>query len=168
MKIRLSLCPLALAACMVVSAAPTYAATSTPASMSEPASANALARDDWQLQDAVDSSGKRLGALFGLPERPLQLDFADGRIHVRNACNGIGGSYLIVDGHLEVAPTMQTMMACHDPTLMQREATIKSVLRSKPTLILSHEGATPSLTLAADDGTTLTFAGHPRRGIDQH
>ena len=114
-----------------------------------------------ELHDAVDNSGKRLDALFGLPDRPLQLDFANGRLSVRNACNRIGGSYLIVEDHLQVTQMMHTMMACHDQTLMQRESTINSVLHSTPTLILSDEGSTPLLTLTADDGQTLTFSGSP-------
>jgi len=73
-------------------------------------------------------------------------------------------SYLIVEGRLDVAPMMHTMMACHDQTLMQREHTITAMLSSKPTLILSMTGSTPTLTLTADDGQTLTFAGSTTQG----
>ena len=153
MRIGLLLLSLVLAACMAVPASPTRA--------DAPALPVTLARYHWQLHDAVDGGGKRLDALFGEPDKPLQLDFADGRVSVRNACNGMSGSYLIVEDHLQVAPMMQTMMACHDRTLMQRELTIKAVLRSKPTLILSNQGGMPVLTLVADDGHALTFAGKP-------
>ncbi|OOG55455.1 DUF4377 domain-containing protein [Rhodanobacter sp. C03] len=159
MKICLLLFPLALTACMAVPASTTRATTPTANSSNAQVSPDTLARYDWQLHDAVDSSGKRLDALFGLPDKPLQLDFAEGRIHVQNACNGIGGSYLIVDGHLQVAPMMHTMMACHDQTLMQRQSVITTVLRSKPMLTLSMTGNTPQLTLVADDGHLLTFSG---------
>jgi heat shock protein HslJ len=161
MKICLLLLPLALAACMAVPESNTRAATSAATGTSAPASPGSLSRYHWQLHDAVDNNGKRLDALFGQPDKPLQLDFADGRISVRNACNGIGGSYLIVDGHLAVAQMLQTMMACPDPTLMQRETTIKAVLGGKPTLIFSAAGDVPLLTLAGEDGRTLTFAGQP-------
>jgi heat shock protein HslJ len=56
------------------------------------------------------------------------------------------------------------MMACHDQTLMQRENTITAMLRGKPTVILSKTGSTPLLTLTADDGQTLTFAGSITQG----
>jgi heat shock protein HslJ len=161
MRIGLMLSLLVLAACAAVPASPTLAAapgTSAPDATPLPVT---LVRYHWQLHDAVDGSGKRLDALFGRPDKPLQLDFADGRVHVRNACNGMGGSYLIVEDHLQVAPMMQTMMVCHDQTLMQRELVIKAMLRDRPTLILSNQGSTPMLTLAADDGHTLTFAGEP-------
>ncbi|OOG50954.1 META domain-containing protein [Rhodanobacter sp. C01] len=152
---------LVLVACAMLSASPAHAAPPVPDSSHASTLPEMLTRYHWQLHDAVDNSGKRLDALFGLPDRPLQLDFADGRVRVRNACNGIGGSYLIVEDHLQVAQMMHTMMACHDQTLMQRESTITAVLRSTPTLILSGKGNMPLLTLTADDGQTLTFAGSP-------
>jgi heat shock protein HslJ len=160
MKICLLLLPLAVATCMTMPESAVHAATTTAESASAPLSPDTLARYHWQLHDAVDTSGKRLDALFGLPDKPLQLDFTADKIHVKNACNGIGGSYLIVEGRLDVAPMMHTMMACHDQTLMQRENTITAMLGSKPTLILSTAGGTPMLTLAADNGQTLTFAGN--------
>jgi heat shock protein HslJ len=161
MRIHLLLFPLALAACTAAPVSSTPAAEPIADSSAASTWPATLARYHWQLHDAVDSHGNRLDALFGLPDRPLQLDFADGRVRVRNACNGMGGSFLIVEDHLVVASMMHTMMACHDQTLMQRETTIGSLLQSKPTLILSTEGNAPSLTLASDDGHTLTFIGNP-------
>ena len=161
MKIRPLMLSLVLAACAMMQTAPTHAAPPAPDNSNASTLPATLTRYHWQLHDAVDNSGKRLDALFGLPDRPLQLDFANGRLSVRNACNRIGGSYLIVEDHLQVTQMMHTMMACHDQTLMQRESTINSVLHSTPTLILSDEGSTPLLTLTADDGQTLTFSGSP-------
>ena len=152
---------LVLAGCAMMPASPTHAAPPVPASPDASTLPATLTRYHWQLHDAVDNSGKRLDALFGLPDKPLQLDFADGRLRVSNTCNRIGGSYLVVEDHLRVTQMMHTMMACHDRTLMQRESTINSVLRGSPTLILSGEGSTPLLTLTADDGQTLTFSGSP-------
>lgn len=159
MKIGLLLLPLAIAAC-----APTSASPPRPPAADNISAADlptTLTRYHWQLHDAVDHSGKRLDALFGLPERPLQLDFADGRISARNACNHMGGGYHLVGGHLQVTPMMQTMMACHDQTLMQREITVKSMLQGTPTLTLSNAGDAPLLTLTVSDGPTLSFVGVP-------
>ncbi|MHB1057934.1 MAG: DUF4377 domain-containing protein [Rhodanobacter sp.] len=161
MKACLFLLPLALAACMAAPESATRAAASSPANADAPASSRTLARYHWLLHDAVDSRNQRMDVLFGKPDKPLQLDFSADRVSVRNACNGIGGDYKVVDGHLLTGPLMQTMMACADPALMQRETTIKAMLQGKPTLILSTAGGTPLLTLAADSGQTLIFAGQP-------
>ncbi|WP_426700964.1 DUF4377 domain-containing protein [Rhodanobacter sp. Col0626] len=160
MKACLWLLPLAFAACMTVPESATYAAANPSPETTLPITAATLAGHHWQLHDAVDSSNHRLDALFGTSDKPLQLDFDAGRVNVSNACNRISGSYRIIDGHLVTAQLLQTMMACADRTLMQRQSTIKAVLRAKPTVILSAgSDATPLLTLAADSGQTLIFAG---------
>lgn len=159
MKACLLLLTLALAACMSTPESATHAATPVPASTSVPISAATLARYQWQLHDAVDGNNQRLDVLFGKPDKPLQLDFSADRVSVRNACNNISGGYTIVEGRLVVAQLMQTMMACADPTLMQRETIIKGVLQGRPMLILTTAGDAPQLTLAAESGQSLTFSG---------
>jgi heat shock protein HslJ len=168
MKAHHLLLPLALAACTPTPAPPAAPAASTTAAAAADASkvdgttsSVTLAGHHWQLHDAVDSHNQRMALLFGPSGKPLQLDFTTDRISVRNACNGIGGDYKIVDGHLATGPLMQTMMACADPTLMQRETTIKAVLQSQPALIMSGSDDAPLLTLTAPDGQTLSFAGQP-------
>ncbi|MEO8998631.1 MAG: META and DUF4377 domain-containing protein [Rhodanobacter sp.] len=157
----LLLLPLALSACMSVPESTAHAIASMPASASVPTSTLTLARYHWQLHDAVDGNNQRLDALFGKPDAPLQLDFSADHISVHNACNGIHGNYTIVEGHLVSAPLLHTMMACAEPSLMQRESTIEAVLQGRPTLILTTADGTPLLTLAADNGLSLTFAGKP-------
>jgi Heat shock protein len=157
MKARLLLLPLAVIACVSCEST-RHAATPAPAGASVTTSTITLARYHWQLHDAVDGNNRRIDALFGKPE-PLQLDFSADRISVRNACNNIHGSYTLVEGHLVTAPLLHTMMACAEPTLMQRESTIESMLQGRPTLILTTAGDTPLLTLAADSGQSLTFIG---------
>ena len=162
MKNFLWLLPLVLAACMAAPESDTHAAAPAPAGHDLPTSTTTLARYHWQLHDAVDAGNRRLDALFATTDKPpLQLDFTSDQLSVRNACNAIGGGYKIVDGHLVTASLLQTMMACTDATLMQRETTIKAVLRDRPALIVSTPGGTPLLTLAAANGQTLTFAGRP-------
>lgn len=162
MKACLLLLPLAFVACANAPESTPSAATASPASPATSLSAATLERYEWQLHDAVDSDNKRLDVLFGQPDKPLQLDFSAGRVRVSNACNTIGGSYRIVESHLVAGPLMQTRMACADPTLTQRETTITAVLQGKPTAILTTVGAAPLLTLAAESGQTLTFAGKPK------
>ncbi len=161
MKTLLWLLPLALAACTAAPESGTHAAASAPASRI-PISTTVLTRYHWQLHDAVDAGNQRLDALFGKPgQPPLQLDFTTDQLSVRNACNAISGAYKIVDDHLVAASLRQTMMACAEATLVQRETTIKAVLQDRPSLIVSTPGGTgtPLLTLAATNGQTLTFAG---------
>lgn len=161
MKSCLLLLPLALAACMTVPAAPTHAAT--PASASAAASSGALTQYHWQLHDAVGADNQRLDGLLDAPGlAPLQLDFDAKQIHVRHACNQINTSYHLANGHLLVAHMLQTMMACGDHALMQRESAIKTMLRSEPVLTVSAAGPAPQLTLAVPNGQTLTFTGAPK------
>jgi heat shock protein HslJ len=153
------LLPLALAAC---TPAPDADAPAPAAAGGMAASTATLTRYHWQLHDAVDARNRRLDTLFGQTDHPpLQLDFSADQLSVSNACNAIGSDYRIVDGHLIAATPRQTMMACSDATLAQREATIKAVLQGKPALIVSSAGDTPLLTLATAGGQTLTFAGQP-------
>lgn len=166
MKTASWLLPLALAACS--SSYPPDPAANSAASGSSSrsvariaATTPTLSRYHWQLHDAVDGNNQRLDGLFDRSGKPLQLDFTDDHISVSHACNGIGGNYRIVDGHLLAGPLLQTMMACAEPVLMQRERTIKHVLQASPTLITSSADGTPLLSLSAADGTTLTFAGQP-------
>jgi heat shock protein HslJ len=159
MKFRVLLIPLVLAACTVMPDSSVRASASATSLAS--ASFTSLPHFHWQLHEAVDGNHKRLDGLFGSSGKPLQLDFTDRRISVRNACNGIDGDYHVVEERLDVAPMMHTMMACADPVLMERERTITSMLQGKPTLILSSTGDAPLLTLTDDDGRKLTFEGKP-------
>ena len=74
-------------------------------------SADDLPRYHWQLRDAVDAAGKPLSGLFDETGKPLQLDFVEDRVSVSNACNRIGGSYQIVDGHWRWSHQLQDMSA---------------------------------------------------------
>ncbi|WEN15048.1 DUF4377 domain-containing protein [Rhodanobacter sp. AS-Z3] len=169
MKTFLWLLPLAFAACTSsrpsavptaeASAARTSSSATTPVPVAT--STSELGSYHWQLHDAVDGNNRRLASLFDDSGKPLQLDFSGDHLSVSHACNGIGGNYKIVDGHLVTGALLQTMMACPDPTLMQRESTIKRVLRASPALTHSNTGGKPVLVLSAADGTTLTFAGQP-------
>lgn len=163
MKALLLLLPLALAACTAAPDATPAAATPANNTAEAPmTTATTLARNHWQLHDAVDGNNQRLDGLFDDQSgKPLQLDFSADQVRVSNACNSISGSYRIVEGHLDSGPLRQTMMACTDPVLMERETTISDLLQGKPTLILSTTDDTPLLVLTATSGQTLTFAGTP-------
>lgn len=115
----------------------------------------------WQLTQATDHGGQRIDALFVRPDKPLQLDFADGRVRVRNACNGAGGSYRIANGQLVVGPMMHTMMACSNPALNRLDGLIGQRLASHPAITVTQHGDTPQLQLRTAAGDTLDFTGMP-------
>jgi heat shock protein HslJ len=148
MRFHLLLLPLALAAC---------ASTSTAIAQD----ATLLGGYHWQLTQATDRGGRRIDALFVRPDKPLQLDFADGRLSVRNACNGAGGSYRIANGQLVVGPMMHTMMACANRALNQLDGQIGLRLASHPAITVTQHGDTPQLQLRTATGDTLDFTGVP-------
>ncbi|HEY5852020.1 MAG TPA: META and DUF4377 domain-containing protein [Lysobacter sp.] len=159
--------PLALAACAKAPAPPEAAALpATPAAVEAAAPAataaaidgTALASQHWQLEQAVDAKGERIDALFARADKPLQLDFLDGRLVVGNACNRMGGRYTLDGNRLQVARLAATLMACTDPKLMALDQAIGKRLEAAQTVALRSEGE-PQLTLTSADGEVLTFRG---------
>lgn len=154
--------PLLLAAC---ARPPQEPAAGTPslATAAAPATAAAidgstLAAYHWRLAEATDAQGKRIDALFVRADRPLTLDFQDGRLGVSNACNRIGGSYRIDGDKLEVGDLVMTEMAC-EPALNALDAAIAE--RLKGTLTAALQRAPEKLTLTTAGGDTLRFDGEP-------
>lgn len=153
-----ALCLLALAtACSPVdrNADPAQASAATGAAAFD---ADRLSTHHWALTEATAADGSRIDALFPRADKPLQLDFADGRISVSNTCNRIGGSYTLDGGQLSVGGLAQTEMACADAALMQSDAAIGQSLQAGGTL--RHDGA-DTLVLTTPAGETLRFTGNP-------
>jgi hypothetical protein len=98
--------------------------------------------------------------LFVQADKPLQLDFADGRVAVGNACNRMGGEYSLEGESLTIARMVSTMMACAEPGLMALDGEIGKRLEGASKLALLS-GDTPTLALATASGDTLVFAGEP-------
>lgn len=148
------LLPLAFAALAACAAVPPAADAATP-------DAAQLGGYHWQLAQATDHDGQRIAALFVRADKPLQLDFVDGRVSVRNACNGMGGSYRIANGQLIVGPMMHTMMACADQALNRLDGLIGQRLASHPAIAVVQQGGKPQLQLRTAAGDTLEFDGVP-------
>ena len=153
---------LALAAC-AQPPAPTEPATTAEAAP-PPEGANAmnpaLGRYHWRLQDATDAQGRRIEALLVRPEQPLQFDFADGRIRVANACNGIGGEVRIDSDTLRFGPLVSTRMACADAAVMALDSEVAKRLQGGVRFELP-ESDPAQLVLTAGDGDVLRFVGAP-------
>ena len=157
--------PLALAGCPKPAEqtdAPAPVATAAPEAPATPSAdaATLLPQYHWQLMNATDAQGKRIDALFARADKPLQLDFKDGRLGVANTCNRMGGTYTLSDTSLTIGRLTSTMMACTDNALMALDQ--EAGKRLEGTLKLA---ATPDeaarLTLTTATGDTLVFTGDP-------
>lgn len=113
----------------------------------------------WQLDAATAADGSPIDALSGNPDAPLQLDFADGRVSVSNACNRMGAEYSVDGGTLAFGPMVSTMMACAEPLMaMEREAHAR--LEGSHAFTVDP-GQPPRLELVNAGGDRLAFVGHP-------
>ena len=155
MRVAILLLSLLLAACATPpSADPAGSAGATPV----PDAAAHLTGHHWLLESATDARGQRIAALFARPDRPLQLDFQDGRVSVSNACNRIGASYVLQGGHISFGPVVATKRACADPALDALDAAIASRLVDSQVQVEDADGAA-TLLLATAQGDRLRFAG---------
>ena len=139
---------------------PANSQATVPATVSTPAAidGNLLTANHWVLDNATDSAGKRIDALFARADKPVTLDFADGRLAVDNTCNRMGGGYTVAGSTLTVSPMASTMMACADQTLMALDQAVGS--RLEGTLKIEQlDAATLKLSTAAGD--VLTLRGEP-------
>jgi heat shock protein HslJ len=159
MRIAVLLFPLLLAAC--ASAPRAYDPALAPAAADLDAT---LTLYHWQLQQATAASGAPIAELFARPGQPLQLDFADGRVSVGNACNRIGGPYTLSAGRLHAPDLMSTKMACADPSVAALDAAISR--RLDDTMVsVERQTAAPVLTLMTRHGDVLRFVGTPTAAV---
>ena len=156
--------PLALAACAKPPQGDTITppAVTTPAAevVAAPADASALSAHHWRLSEAKNAQGQRIDALFVNADKPLQLDFKDGRVGVGNTCNRMNGAYLAEGDQLLFDRLASTMMACADPKLMALDEQVAARLSGKLQMKL-QAGDSPSLVLTTAGGDVLTFTGEP-------
>lgn len=141
------------------STAPT-AVTPDPAIPATSGLAAQLARYHWHLEGATDAQGQRIDALFVRADKPLQLDFNEGRVQVSNSCNSTGGSFHVTDAGISVGTMISTQMACADPKLTALDGEIGKRLQGPLTLLLA-ESEPPQLRLTNHAGDTLSFSAEP-------
>jgi heat shock protein HslJ len=140
-----------------VASTPAGPAVDTPA----PDTATTLVAYQWQLVSASDPTGQSIAAFFPTPDRPLGIEFADGRLGVTGSCNRINAGYQLLDStQLQVGQGMSTMMAC-PPPLADADAAFGRFLTGTLQVALTGESGAPQLRLAATDGSALTFNGTP-------
>ena len=149
----LLLLPLAIAAC---NRPATDAAAPAPGEMPAPAAdpaapppmetpptdtASLLPSHHWRLVEATDAQGQRIDALFAQPDKPVQLDFADGRVNVSNTCNRMMGSFNLEGTTLTLGQMASTLMACTDPKLTALDAEVGKRLAGALTVSTTHSFA---------------------------
>ncbi len=155
--------PLALAGCpKPAEETPAPPAAVAPAAASAaPADGTLLPKYHWRLASATDAQGQRIDALFARPDKPVTLDFRDGRLGISNTCNRMGGSYTLADGSLTAGRLMSTKMACADAALMALDDEVGKRLEGTLELATTTAGDAPTLTLTTATGDTLAFTGEP-------
>ena len=105
----------------------------------------------WSLATATDSSGL-IQALVGKPGKPVALSFEQGRIGISEACNRMGGQYVMTGNTLKVSALISTKMAC-EPLLMKAETEIAHQLEGNAQVEMAGE----QLVLKTAQGGTLSF-----------
>lgn len=142
-------------------AAPAVASTPASPAVATPDTATTLVAYQWQLKSATDAAGQSLAAFFPTPDKPLGVQFADGRVNVTGSCNRISAGYQLLDSaQMQVSQGMSTMMAC-PPPLANADAAFARFLSGTVQVTVAGEAGAPQLRLAAADGSSLTFGGTP-------
>ena len=143
------LVPLALAACnKPVEPAVTEVDVVEQAPPALADTATLLPAYHWRLAEATDAQGQRIDALFANPDKPLQLDIADGRVSISNTCNRMMGGFVLDGDTTTVGPMASTLMACPDPALAALDAEVGTRLAGE-------------MTVAGTAGDRLVFHGTP-------
>ena len=158
------LVPLALAAChKPAEPAADPAATTATADQAPPAMADTAAllpAYHWRLAEATDAQGQKIEPLFVNADKPVQLDFAEGRVSVSNTCNRMTGGFTQAGDTATAGPFASTLMACPDPALAALDAEVGKRLEGKLT-VATTAGDVPQLVLTNAAGDRLVFHGAP-------
>lgn len=115
--------------------------------------AQRLQGQHWRLKDATTAEGKRIDALFAQTDKPVTLDFTDGRLAVSNTCNRMSGGYTLADGTLTFQQMASTRMAC-EPAVMALDDALSSRLQGAVKAEVADNG---ELTLRPANGDVLVF-----------
>ncbi len=152
--------PIALMAACNKTPAPVVEQTTPPATSTAPAAldGNLLTANHWRLENATDGTNQRIEGLFVRADKPVTLDFRDGRVSVANTCNGMGGGFTLDGDVLTIAPMVSTQMACAEQAVMALDHAVSGRLEG-PLKVQQLDATT--LKLANGGGDVLTFRGEP-------
>ncbi|WP_027013835.1 META and DUF4377 domain-containing protein [Comamonas composti] len=155
-----------LSACDTTSSAGGNKTGTQAASTGIAGDAQSLAAYHWQLRQAFTPQGNEDQSWFLSPSRqPIQLDFAEQRLVVKNLCNVVTAGYSINGQRIAVQRAASTLMACPDSELMaleQRVARILPQAKQWSVLLGQEQGEKPAtLSLQFIDGTRWQLQGEP-------
>lgn len=140
-----------LSACAVEDNPATPSATTDSDDAGPPGDAGAELEGTWQLR--ADYLRDGAGATEQ-PEDLPTLTFEDGALGVNTGCNTGGGDYEVDGNQLTLGPVALTMRACEGVT-GDLERLVSGLLGATELTFAVDDG---TLTLTAEDGTTLAFS----------
>lgn len=126
--------------------------------------AQSLTAYHWKLQQAFNAGGNEDQSWFlTAGSAPLELDFVEQRVVVRNLCNNVASSYTIEGRRINLQRAMSTLRACDDGQLMMLEQKVAKILpTAKQWAVQLGQGQEPArLTLQFVDGTRWQLDGTP-------
>lgn len=139
----------------------------TPTQTQQPASppdTSVLQAYHWMLTGATDATGQKIDVLFVREDHPVQLDFLETQVAVRNTCNAMSGAYQIEGDSLTIGPMRSTMKQCAEQKLNQLDREVGKRLTGKLQFSVSFADSPtdpPALKLILESGDRLVFSGRP-------
>ncbi|MBS3021178.1 hypothetical protein DJFAAGMI_03942 [Comamonas sp. PE63] len=119
----------------------------------------------WKLQQAYTPAGNEDQSWFlSSSQAPIELDFVDQRVVVKNLCNVISSAYSIEGQRINLQRGMSTLRACNDNQLMMLEQQVARILPTAKQWKVQLAGSAaeqPRLTLQFIDGTRWQLNGKP-------
>lgn len=141
----------------------TACATSEQKAMELAETDTQLASYYWQLNDAKDASGNTITSLFVQKQKPIQIEFSEGRFSVKNLCNALSGLYTVTETTISFGQAASTKMLCGDPKIDALDNEMgKRILNSSAYQLSPPTDEKPALLqLKTSNNEDLTFVGIP-------
>ena len=158
MKLLLLALPLALlSACAGTPSTPNASTSPAPAATAGALDTAQLTANHWTLVAATDASGAPVKALFAQADQPVVLNFDQGRLSARAACNTLMGGYSVRGNQLHVGQMASSMIGC-PPPLHDQDRAFGDLIEATTTLQTLDAS---TLVLRAANGTVLRFDAQP-------
>ena len=127
--------------------------------------ATSLTAYHWKLQQAFTPAGNDDQTWFlDSTKAPIELDFADQRVVVKNLCNVMSAGYQAEGQRMNMQRAVSTLRACNDNQLMMLEQKVARILPTAKqwnVQLGSSAAEQPRLTLQFIDGTRWQLNGKP-------
>lgn len=113
---------------------------------------------DWQLESAVDDSGRPVAALQPGLKAPLVVHFAAATVSMAGGCNTQFGGYAVRQDKISFQRLAATMMACDAPR-MRLDAALAERLKQPLMAEITGPSQAPEMEWTLSDGDVLRFVG---------